>query len=65
LSLRFVLVLTAALCCALSVFVAGCSDDPVLGPDEGEKEGGGSYSVIERLAPADSAAAPVRNPERF
>jgi hypothetical protein len=49
----------------LLLLVAGCSDDPILGPGDGEKEEGGSYSVIKRLAPADSSAAPVRNPERF
>jgi hypothetical protein len=49
----------------LFLVVAGCSDDPVLGPDDGEKEEGGSYSVINRLAPADSTAPPPSNPERF
>ena len=68
--LRHTALAVGALACALSLLVAGCSDDPVLGPDEGEQEGGGSYSVIKRLAPADSAASdsassPARNPERF
>lgn len=50
-----------------------CSDDPILGPSDGESEGGGSYSVINRLAQPDTAAesdsieaARSRtNPERF
>lgn len=50
-----------------------CSDDPVLGPTDGESEGGGSYSIIERLAQPDTAAmtdstdvVPTpTNPERF
>jgi len=47
--------------------LSACSDDPVLGPTDGETEGGGSYSVIDRLAPSDSAdAAPAPvNPDRF
>lgn len=53
--------------------LSACSDDPVLGPTDGETEGGGSYSVIDRLAQPDTTAAtdstdatpaPV-NPERF
>jgi hypothetical protein len=69
--LRHAALAVGALVCALSLLVAGCSDDPILGPDEGEQDdSGGSYSVIKRLAPADSAAsdsadAPARNPERF
>lgn len=55
------------------VLLSACSDDPILGPSDGESEGGGSYSVIERLARPDTAAAsdsteasPVpANPERF
>jgi hypothetical protein len=60
------------------LLLAACSDDPILGPTDGESEEGGSYSVIKRLAPADTAAAsdtsaairplppsPVDNPERF
>jgi hypothetical protein len=68
---RHITLAVGALVCALSLLVAGCSDDPILGPDEGEQDdSGGSYSVIKRLAPADSAApdaadAPARNPERF
>ena len=63
--LRHAALAAGALVCALSLLVAGCSDDPILGPDEGEGEPGGSYSVIKRLAPADSADTPARNPERF
>lgn len=61
------------------LFLSACSDDPILGPpDEPRDDGGGSYSVIKRLAPAaDTAAAdssasplprvtpPVDNPEQF
>lgn len=47
------------------LLVLGCSDDPILGPDDGETEGGGSYGVIERLAPSDSTAPAAPNPERF
>ena len=63
---------------ALVLLLPACSDDPVLGPDDGETDGGGSYSVIKRLAPADTAASsdtsatrvprppsPADNPERF
>lgn len=46
------------------LLVLGCSDDPVLGPNDGKQEEGGSYSVIERLAPSDSSAS-APNPERF
>lgn len=58
---------------AILMSVAACSDDPVLGPSDGESEGGGSYSVIEKLAEPEAAAdadsteespAPT-NPERF
>jgi hypothetical protein len=69
-------VLTLLLSCL--VLLSACSDDPILGPDDGEAEEGGSYSVIKRLAPADTAAArdtaatplpshpgPDENPERF
>jgi hypothetical protein len=56
------------------LLLPACSDDPVLGPpDEPRDDGGGSYSAIERLAPADTSAAdstarrlaPRSNPERF
>jgi len=55
------------------LFVLGCSDDPILGPDDGAPDdSGGSYSTIKRLAPsesappADSTQPPVpSNPERF
>jgi len=40
------------------VLLSACSDDPILGPTDGESEEGGSYSAIKRLAPADTAAAP-------
>lgn len=50
---------------SMLLLVLGCSDDPVLGPNDGEKEEGGSYSVIERLAPSDSTAPTAPNPERF
>ena len=63
---------------ALVLLLPACSDDPILGPDDGESEEGGSYSVIKRLAPADTAAAsdtsstrvplpppPTDNPKRF
>jgi hypothetical protein len=57
----------------LSGFAVGCSDDPVLGPDDGAPDdSGGSYSTIKRLAPADSTQPPGAlepsaspNPERF
>lgn len=63
--LRHVTLTVGALVCALSLLVAGCSDDPILGPDEGKGEPGGSYSVIKRLAPTDSAQSSESNPERF
>ena len=54
------------------VILSACSDDPILGPTDGESEGGGSYSAIERLAQPDSVAtsdsvdaSPITNPERF
>jgi hypothetical protein len=55
-----------------SVLISACSDDPVLGPSDGESEGGGSYSVIEKLArpnaaepdSTDASSTPP-NPERF
>jgi len=58
---------------AVSVLISACSDDPVLGPSDGESDGGGSYSVIEKLAQPDAAteadsteASPAqKNPERF
>lgn len=46
------------------LLVAGCSDDPILGPNDGKEQEGGSYSTIKRLAPSDSTA-PAPNPERF
>lgn len=54
-----------ALLLVVSLPLSGCSDDPVLGPDEGEEEGGGSYSVIERLAPSEAERSPRPNPRRF
>lgn len=47
---------------ALVLVVSGCSDDPILGPGDGSDDGGGSYGVINRLAPDDSTAA---NPAQF
>lgn len=65
-ALRRTVLAVGALICALSLLVAGCSDDPILGPDEGEPDdSGGSYSVIKRLAPSDSEEFSSRNPERF
>jgi hypothetical protein len=55
-----------------SVLISACSDDPILGPSDGESEGGGSYSVIEKLSrtgdgePDSTQATPApQNPERF
>lgn len=53
---------------SLALTLPACSDDPILGPDEGEPDdSGGSYSSINRLAPTDSAASEPQttNPERF
>jgi hypothetical protein len=47
------------------LLVAGCSDDPILGPNDGKEQEGGSYSTIKRLAPSDSTAPSAPNPERF
>lgn len=62
----------------LLVVLPACSDDPILGPNDGSSEnGGGSYSSINRLAPSppptDSTPAADPNlrdsidvnPERF
>lgn len=61
----------------LVILLPACSDDPILGPNDGEDSGGGSYSNIQRLSPssppADSTAGgnpsspglPNGNPERF
>jgi hypothetical protein len=62
----------------LLIFLPACSDDPILGPNEGEpSDDGGSYSSIHRLSPpsptADSTAPTTAsaldltdaNPERF
>lgn len=57
----------------VTVLISACSDDPVLGPSDGESEGGGSYSVIETLAQPDAtvkadsteADSTSNNPERF
>jgi hypothetical protein len=71
-SLRSILTGVLALLLPCLVLLSACSDDPILGPDDGESEEGGSYSVIKRLAPADTAATslpsrstPAENPERF
>ncbi len=60
------------------LLVTACSDDPILGPDDGKPDdSGGSYSVIKRLSPPDTTAVPdsgdvssptpsaAPNPERF
>ncbi|WP_103028664.1 hypothetical protein [Salinibacter altiplanensis] len=60
------------------MLLPACSDDPILGPNEGEpSDDGGSYSSIQRLSPpsptADSTTSPSAltfdladaNPERF
>lgn len=60
----------------LFVVLPACSDDPILGPSDGTEESGGSYSVINRLAPpsaadssqSDSTSEPdstIVNPDRF
>lgn len=50
----------------LLIVLPACSNDPILGPNEGEKDdSGGSYSAIERLAPSDTSRVPSSNPERF
>jgi len=62
----------------LLLILPACSDDPILGPDEGDSsDDGGSYSSIHRLSPpsptADSTASATApaltftdvNPERF
>lgn len=62
----------------LFVVLPACSDDPILGPNDGSTDDdGGSYSSINRLAPpasaVDSSASTGRgdpanvtpNPERF
>lgn len=46
------------------MLMAGCSDDPILGPGGPTDDGGGSYGVINRLAPDDSTIT-APNPERF
>jgi hypothetical protein len=57
--------LLSALLVAVMILATGCSDDPILGPDDGSSEdGGGSYGVIKRLSPDDTTATPV-NPEQF
>lgn len=47
------------------MLVAGCSDDPILGPGGPTDDGGGSYGVINRLAPDDSTTVTAPNPEQF
>lgn len=58
-------------CICLSAFVlAGCEDDPILGPGE-EDDDGGSYGVLHfQRTPADTSDAPAarplpHNPARF
>lgn len=56
------------LAAGLILTLSACSDDPILGPNEGEPDdSGGSYSSINRLAPTDSTASQPQtaNPERF
>lgn len=72
-SSRGVLAVLTATLFLIAALVGGCSDDPILGPEDGAPDdSGGSYSVIERLAPTDSAQAPdstetpvPSNPKRF
>ena len=62
---RLLAVGLGALLLLLIVLPAG-SNDPILGPNEGEKDDSGrSYRAIERLAPSDTSRAPSSNPERF
>jgi hypothetical protein len=56
--------LAGAVLIAVGFVVAGCGDDPILGPDDGSDDGGGSYGVIKQLAPEDSVGA-APNPEQF
>lgn len=61
----------------LLIALPACSEDPILGPNDGEDSGGGSYSSINRLAPnattaeSSTSADPSTqgsaavNPERF
>jgi hypothetical protein len=63
-SRRLVAILSACLV-AVMIVATGCSDDPILGPDDGSSDyGGGSYGVIKRLAPEDTTDTPV-NPKQF
>lgn len=58
----------ASVLLVLVLLLPACSDDPILGPNDGEPDdSGGSYSNIKRLAPADSTAyePETTNPERF
>lgn len=71
-SIRASIATVGTLFLSLVLLVSACSDDPILGPgdDSGDDGDGGSYSVIKRLAPADTADSthvrPSRpNPERF
>lgn len=76
-SLRSILAGALGLLLPGLMLLSACSDDPILGPSDGESEDGGSYSAIKRLAPADTASAdstavplllptpPPNNPERF
>jgi hypothetical protein len=64
---------------SLTLTLPACSEDPILGPNDGKESGdGGSYSSINRLSPpsptADSTApaeasaldlTAAPNPERF
>lgn len=55
----------SALLLSLVVITIGCSDDPILGPEGPSDGGGGSYGVINELAPSDSTDEPTSNPEAF
>ena len=64
--LRRRLVVACSLLLVGAMMLAGCSDDPVLGPEGPSDSGGGSYGVINQIAPDDSSAAsPASNPEQF
>lgn len=72
-SVRRLLVGVIGLLFPCLVLLSACSDDPILGPSDGESEGGGSYSAIEQLAHPDTTATSdsieevpgSTNPERF
>jgi type IV pilus biogenesis protein CpaD/CtpE len=61
---RTVFAAASVLVLALTLALAGCADDPILGPDVPTDDGGGSYGVIKQFAPGDTTSAP-ENPEQF